>query len=91
MFRVEHVGSFLRPERLLDAARARKAGRISQDQFKTIQDDCIRDIVAFQESIGLPTMSLRRPSGRSNHDTGRRRCQISEPTHRFAYGCDKGP
>jgi methionine synthase II (cobalamin-independent) len=57
MFRVEHVGSFLRPERLLDAARARKAGRISQDQFKTIQDDCIRDIVAFQESIGLPTIT----------------------------------
>jgi methionine synthase II (cobalamin-independent) len=57
MFRVEHVGSFLRPERLLDAARSRKAGRIDADRFKEIQDDCIREIVAFQESIGLPTIT----------------------------------
>jgi len=28
-FRVEHVGSFLRPERLLDAARQAKAGTIT--------------------------------------------------------------
>jgi len=57
MFRVEHVGSFLRPERLLDAARSRKAGRIDGQRLKEIEDDCIREIVAFQESIGLPTIT----------------------------------
>jgi 5-methyltetrahydropteroyltriglutamate--homocysteine methyltransferase len=57
MFRVEHVGSFLRPERLLDAARGHKAGRIDGDRLKDIQDECVRDIVAFQESIGLPTIT----------------------------------
>ena len=57
MFRVEHVGSFLRPERLLDAARGHKAGRIDGDRFKEIQDDCVREIVAFQESIGLPAIT----------------------------------
>jgi 5-methyltetrahydropteroyltriglutamate--homocysteine methyltransferase len=57
MFRVEHVGSFLRPERLLDAVRARKAGTISEPELKEIQDDSIRQIVAFQEFIGLPTIS----------------------------------
>ena len=57
MFRVEHVGSFLRPDRLLDAARSHKAGRIDADRLKEIQDDCIREIVAFQESIGLPTIT----------------------------------
>jgi 5-methyltetrahydropteroyltriglutamate--homocysteine methyltransferase len=57
MFRVEHVGSFLRPERLLDAARARKAGALSEDQLKEIQDDSIRQVVAFQEFIGLPTIT----------------------------------
>jgi 5-methyltetrahydropteroyltriglutamate--homocysteine methyltransferase len=57
MFRVEHVGSFLRPERLLDAARGHKAGRIDGDRLKEIQDDCVREIVAFQESIGLPTIT----------------------------------
>ena len=57
MFRVEHVGSFLRPERLLDAARARKAGALSEDQLKEIEDDSIRQVVAFQEFIGLPTIT----------------------------------
>jgi 5-methyltetrahydropteroyltriglutamate--homocysteine methyltransferase len=56
-FRVEHVGSFLRPERLLGAARARKAGKIDEAELKRIQDDCIREIVAFQESLGLPTVT----------------------------------
>jgi 5-methyltetrahydropteroyltriglutamate--homocysteine methyltransferase len=57
MFRVEHVGSFLRPQRLLDAARAHKTGDMGEREFREIQDQCIRDIVAFQESIGLPTIT----------------------------------
>lgn len=57
MFRVEHVGSFLRPERLLQAARAHKAGTMTGEEFKNVQDECIRDIVAFQESIGLPAIT----------------------------------
>jgi 5-methyltetrahydropteroyltriglutamate--homocysteine methyltransferase len=56
-FRVEHVGSFVRPEPLLNAARARKAGRIDDGEFRSVQDQSIRDIVAFQESIGLPTIT----------------------------------
>jgi 5-methyltetrahydropteroyltriglutamate--homocysteine methyltransferase len=56
-FRVEHVGSFVRPERLLEAARARKAGRLDDEQLRKIQDECIRDIVAFQESLGLPSIT----------------------------------
>jgi len=56
-FRVEHVGSFLRPERLLQAARQRKADKLDENAFKKIQDECIRDIVAFQESLGLPSVT----------------------------------
>jgi 5-methyltetrahydropteroyltriglutamate--homocysteine methyltransferase len=56
-FRVEHVGSFLRPARLLDAVRAHKAGRLEDAAVKKVQDDCIREIVAFQESIGLPSIT----------------------------------
>jgi len=56
-FRVEHVGSFVRPPRLLEAARARKAGSIDVQAFKSVQDECIREIAAFQESIGLPTVT----------------------------------
>jgi 5-methyltetrahydropteroyltriglutamate--homocysteine methyltransferase len=57
MFRAEHVGSFLRPQRLLDAVRARKAGTMSESQLKEVQDECIREIVAFQESLGLPSVT----------------------------------
>ena len=56
-FRVEHVGSFVRPQRLLEAARGRKAGKVDERQFRAVQDECIREIVAFQESIGLPTIT----------------------------------
>jgi len=55
--RVEHVGSFVRPEKLLNAVRERKAGRIDDAQLKKAQDEAIRDIVAFQESIGLPSIT----------------------------------
>jgi len=56
-FRVEHVGSFVRPEPLLQAARAFKSKQISQEAFADIQDKSIRDVVSFQESIGLPAIT----------------------------------
>jgi 5-methyltetrahydropteroyltriglutamate--homocysteine methyltransferase len=56
-FRVEHVGSFVRPERLLQAAREHKKGALDAAKFKAIQDECIADIVRFQESIGVPAVT----------------------------------
>ena len=56
-FRVEHVGSFIRPPRLLEAARQFKKNAIEEQQFKAIQDQAIREVVAFQESIGLPSIT----------------------------------
>ena len=56
-FRVEHVGSFVRPERLLQAVRAHRTSKMNDSQLKEIQDDSIREIVAFQESIGLPSVT----------------------------------
>jgi 5-methyltetrahydropteroyltriglutamate--homocysteine methyltransferase len=56
-FRVEHVGSFVRPEALLSAARARKAGSIDEVEFRKVQDAAIQDIVRFQESLGLPSIT----------------------------------
>jgi 5-methyltetrahydropteroyltriglutamate--homocysteine methyltransferase len=34
-----------------------KAGKLSDAQVREVQDDCIREIVAFQESIGLPSVT----------------------------------
>lgn len=56
-FRMEHVGSFVRPEALLNAARARKAGQLGDAEFRKVQDQAISDIVVFQESLGLPSIT----------------------------------
>ncbi len=56
-FRVDHVGSFLRPERLLTAAREAKAGKLDPAAYRAIQDEGIRDIVAFQEGLGLQAVT----------------------------------
>ncbi len=56
-FRVEHIGSFIRPDRLLEAARAHRRGEMSSDDFHAVQDDCIDEIVAFQESAGLKSVT----------------------------------
>ena len=57
MNRVEHIGSFVRPQALLNAARAKKMGEIDDAEFRKVQDAAIQDIVVFQESLGLPTIT----------------------------------
>jgi 5-methyltetrahydropteroyltriglutamate--homocysteine methyltransferase len=56
-FRAEHIGSFVRPARLIEAARAHKSGKLDVTGFEAIQDECIREIVAFQASLGLPSVT----------------------------------
>ena len=56
-FRVEHVGSFLRPQRLMEGARRRRAGTISQDEFHALQDEAVREVVRFQEDLGLQSIT----------------------------------
>ncbi len=52
-FRADHVGSLLRPRRLLDARDARKAGVLSAPALREIEDEAIRDVVRMQEVAGL--------------------------------------
>jgi 5-methyltetrahydropteroyltriglutamate--homocysteine methyltransferase len=52
-FRADHVGSLLRPPRLLQARDERAAGRIDPDELRAVEDDAIRAIVRKQEEIGL--------------------------------------
>ena len=53
----EHIGSFVRPKTLLDAIRAHRAGTLDAPALAKVVDDSIRDIVSFQELIGLPTIT----------------------------------
>jgi 5-methyltetrahydropteroyltriglutamate--homocysteine methyltransferase len=52
-FRADHVGSLLRPPRLLQAREDRAAGRTSAEELRTVEDDAIREVVRMQEELGL--------------------------------------
>ncbi len=52
-FRADHVGSLLRPERLIAARDRHAKGEIDADGLRAIEDDCIRDVVRLQEDAGL--------------------------------------
>jgi 5-methyltetrahydropteroyltriglutamate--homocysteine methyltransferase len=56
-FRVEHVGSFVRPQRLMEGARRHRAGTISEAEFHALQDDAVREVVSFQEGLGLQSIT----------------------------------
>ena len=51
-FRADHVGSLLRPPVLRQAFRHYAADEIDAAEFSKLQDQCIRDVVALQESVG---------------------------------------
>jgi 5-methyltetrahydropteroyltriglutamate--homocysteine methyltransferase len=52
-FRADHVGSFLRPERLRQARARAAAGELSPEGLRAVEDECIREVVAQQEAVGL--------------------------------------
>jgi 5-methyltetrahydropteroyltriglutamate--homocysteine methyltransferase len=52
-FRADHVGSFLRPKELLDARERHQKGAISKSELRDVEDRAIREIVRFQEDLGL--------------------------------------
>ena len=52
-FRADHVGSLLRPGALMDARERYQNGQISADDLRKVEDDAVRDAVAFQEKVGL--------------------------------------
>src|SRR6185503_13644676 len=52
-FRADHVGSLLRPKELQAARAAWKAGTMSHDALRAVEDRCITSAIAKQEEIGL--------------------------------------
>jgi 5-methyltetrahydropteroyltriglutamate--homocysteine methyltransferase len=52
-FRADHVGSLLRPPRLLTARDEHAAGIIGDGQLEEVEDEAIQAVVAMQEDIGL--------------------------------------
>src|SRR5919197_1885058 len=62
---VDHVGSLLRPARLLEAREAllgvqdadRNLGAHDNAELRAIEDECVREVVRMQEEIGLPIVT----------------------------------
>src|SRR5277367_5703288 len=52
-FRADHVGSLLRPRELVEARAARKAGTLSADALRAVEDRCIEAAIRRQEDLGL--------------------------------------
>jgi 5-methyltetrahydropteroyltriglutamate--homocysteine methyltransferase len=52
-FRADHVGSLMRPPRLLEARAEFAAGHLGADALRAIEDDAITDVVRRQADLGL--------------------------------------
>ena len=66
--RLHHIGSFLRPQRLREARRLAREGRLDPQSLRAVEDECIRDILRLQERFGFPLVTdgeFRRASWRS--------------------------
>lgn len=56
-FKADHVGSLLRPERLLQARQAYKEGKISKAELRTVENEEIARVVDKQIEIGLQVVT----------------------------------
>lgn len=52
-FRADHVGSLLRPPKLLQARADKAEGRITAEELRAVEDEAIRDVVRMQRDVGL--------------------------------------
>jgi 5-methyltetrahydropteroyltriglutamate--homocysteine methyltransferase len=52
-FRADHVGSLLRPQELAQARASRKAGTLSADALREVEDRSIASAIRRQEELGL--------------------------------------
>ncbi len=56
-FRADHVGSLLRPQRLLDARSQFEAGDIGREALQAVEDDCVAQVAGVQEAAGLEAIT----------------------------------
>jgi 5-methyltetrahydropteroyltriglutamate--homocysteine methyltransferase len=55
--RADHVGSFLRPQYLLEARDKKAKGLIDAAALRQVEDKAIAEIVRFQEDVGLQAIT----------------------------------
>jgi len=55
--RADHVGSFLRPRKVVEAREHRAAGNIDYAELRNIEDEAIAELVKWQEGLGLKSIT----------------------------------
>jgi len=64
-FRADHVGSLLRPPEVKAARESYRAGTITAERLREVEDDAIRSNVEMQKEVGLQAVTdgeIRRQS-----------------------------
>ena len=87
-FRADHVGSLLRPKRLQAARADHKAGGLSSEELREIEDSCIADAIRRQEEIGLRAATdgeYRRAYWHYDFVSGLDGVEIYEPEQKIAF------
>ncbi len=56
-FRADHVGSLLRPPRLVEARARFKAKEIEREQLQAVEDESIREVIELQRDAGLRSVT----------------------------------
>ena len=56
-FRTDHVGSMVRPERLLDARDRVQAGAMTHEELTQVEDECILEALDLQRGAGIDVLS----------------------------------
>ena len=87
-FRADHVGSLLRPARLLDARNQWNSGGISRSDLRAIEDESIVECIAMQEDIGLEAVTdgeFRRENWWIDFISAIEGIEISEPDAAAAF------
>jgi methionine synthase II (cobalamin-independent) len=80
-FRADHVGSLIRPDRLIEARAKREKGEIDQKSFKSMEDGCVIEAVKIQEEAGLQAITdgeMRRGSWSRDFLLGFDNTEVSE-------------
>jgi methionine synthase II (cobalamin-independent) len=56
-YRTDHVGSMVRPERLLDARDLFQAGKLSREELTRVEDECILEALDLQRAAGMAVLT----------------------------------
>ena len=87
-FRADHVGSLLRPRDLAEARAAHKAGVLSAEALRTVEDRCIESAIRKQEELGMRAATdgeYRRAYWHFDFVSGLDGVEIYEPAQKIMF------